>query len=76
MRVAIPFLISSLVLVSLTLDVSQMINDHFLWSSTTTQNLVSLNSKPQRNQPKGSNSNRGSGRRDSIKSQFYSYMNV
>lgn len=76
MRAAVTFLISSLVLGSLTADVSQMVNQNFMASSATKQNPVSLRKKPQRNQPEDSIPNRGSGRRDIIKTQSHSYFHV
>ncbi|HIK05983.1 MAG TPA: hypothetical protein IGS40_14920 [Trichormus sp. M33_DOE_039] len=76
MRAAVPFLISSLVFASLTFDVSQMGNQNFATSSVIKQNLVSLHKKPQRNQPEDTAPNRGSGRRDIMKSQLHSYFNV
>ncbi|MCF4970769.1 MULTISPECIES: heterocyst-inhibiting protein PatX [Nostocales] len=76
MRAAVPLLISSLVVVSLSFDVSQMTNTNFFASFATTQNVVSLHKKPKRNQPEDSAPNRGSGRRDIMRSQFNNYFRV
>ncbi|WP_414575864.1 heterocyst-inhibiting protein PatX [Anabaena sp. CCY 9402-a] len=76
MRATVKFLISSLVFASLTVNFSQLVNDNFFMSSTTSQNLVSLKPKPQRNEPEGATPVRGSGRRSLMESQRNTYPTV
>jgi hypothetical protein len=76
MSIAIKFLISSLVFASLTVDSPQVVNQNLFVSSTTSQDLVSLKPKHQRNEPEGAKPVRGSGRRSLIESQRNTYPTV
>ncbi|QLE56656.1 heterocyst-inhibiting protein PatX [Nostoc sp. TCL26-01] len=68
MRAAIPVLISSLVFGSLISDGLGMANRNLTISALSSQNMLSLKSKPKRNEPEEATPHRGTGRRSLMES--------
>ncbi|MBD2249797.1 heterocyst-inhibiting protein PatX [Nostoc parmelioides] len=74
MRAAVPVLISSLVLGSLVSDYLGIASHNFAFSSSNSQNMISLKSKPKRNQPEKPQPHRGTGRRSLIETYSNAHL--